>query len=150
MQPSSASIQPWKRNNRFGGIKAQPVLSVDELFAELAIKVTEKAAFVFGDNVDGYYDGCTHTSLQSGRYQHQKQHDFSGFQVGVNGEIQDKNQALSADILPYGVVHYYAPEHELETKTTLQDSFMLLSGRRSIALSVTKCQSRKFKCITCV
>lgn len=87
--------------------KPEPVLAPDALFDQLAIKVEESAPFVFGDNVDGYYDGVTHGFVAAGKYRHKQGWYLGTFASFIDGRINDKGCAVEAEILPYGVTHHY-------------------------------------------
>lgn len=109
--------------------KAKPVLKPQDLFEQLAIQVSESAPFVFGDNVDGYYEGATHGFVAAGKYRHKQGWYLGTFASFVDGAINDKNDAQSAEILPYGVTHYY--------QNQALDTMMLFSQQRASALTVS-------------
>ncbi|MCW8328639.1 amylo-alpha-1,6-glucosidase [Photobacterium sp. SDRW27] len=113
--------------------KPEPVLAPKALFEQLAINVIESAPFVFGDNVDGYYEGVTHGYVAAGKYRHKQGWYLGTFASFVDGEINNRNNAPDADILPYGVTHNYA------SRST--DTLMLFSQQRAAALSVTSEQA---------
>lgn len=114
--------------------KAEPILAPQTLFEQLAIKVNESAPFVFGDNVDGYYEGVTHGYVAAGKYRHKQGWYLGTFASFVDGIINDRNSAPEADILPYGATHKYA--------NRATDTFMLFSQQRSAALTVTSEQAK--------
>ena len=102
-------------------------LEADELFAQLAITEATPFTFVFGDNVDGYYHGTTHTFVNSGKYRHHQGWLFGGFASFINQVINDKTQAKQASLMPYGLEHHYSSS---------QDCLSLMQQKRQIALSV--------------
>ncbi|UTV29869.1 amylo-alpha-1,6-glucosidase [Photobacterium atrarenae] len=108
--------------------KAAPVLAPAELFRQLTICETASAPFVFGDNVDGYYEGSTHGFVAAGKYRHQQGWYLGTFASFIDGQIQDKTTASQADILPYGVTHHF--------ESGVSDTLMLLSRQRAAALTV--------------
>ncbi|WP_299012792.1 amylo-alpha-1,6-glucosidase [uncultured Photobacterium sp.] len=115
--------------------KSEPVLAPDILFDHLAIKAQESVPFVFGDNVDGYFEGVTHGFVASGKYRHKQGWYLGSFASFVDGKINDKCLATDAEILPYGVTHHYS-NHS-------RDTFMLLSQQRAVALTVCLPQAAK-------
>ena len=118
--------------------KAEPVLPPKELFEQLAIKVGESAPFVFGDNVDGYYDGVTHGFVAAGKYRHKQGWYLGTFASFIDGAINDKGCAAGAEILPYGVTHHYGELGEQQGDSLqASDTFMLFSGQRAAALTVS-------------
>lgn len=109
--------------------KAKPVLAPEVLFEQLAIKTDSSVPFVFGDNVDGYFEGITHGFVAAGKYRHKQGWYLGTFASFVDGAINDKNRATEADILPYGVTHHYANRSA--------DTFMLFSQQRGAAITVS-------------
>ncbi|MGF1682101.1 amylo-alpha-1,6-glucosidase [Photobacterium minamisatsumaniensis] len=113
--------------------KGDKVLAPAALFEQLAIRVEQPAPYVFGDNIDGYFDGMTHGYVATGKYRHKQGWYLGCCATFAGGEINDKTAATYADILPYGVTHYF--------DNGAQETFMLLSGQasgqRSAAIKVT-------------
>ncbi|EGR2795374.1 glycogen debranching protein [Vibrio navarrensis] len=103
-------------------------LSASELFDTLAIEETGSFAFVFGDNVDGYYEGRSHCFVGAGRYRHHQGWYLGGFAAFVDGKLLDKTQASSARLLPYGIEHQFASHS--------RDRLSLAAGQRLVTLSV--------------
>lgn len=108
--------------------KQDPILAPDVLFDHLVIKAQESVPFVFGDNVDGYFEGVTHGFVAAGKYRHKQGWYLGTFASFVDGKINDKCMAPEADILPYGVTHQYVNHSS--------DTFMLFSQQRAAALTV--------------
>ncbi|MDK9736755.1 amylo-alpha-1,6-glucosidase [Vibrio sp. D404a] len=102
-------------------------LEANDLFAQLAITETTPFTFVFGDNVDGYYHGTTHTFINSGKYRHHQGWLFGGFASFINRVINDKTQAKQACLMPYGLEHHYPSS---------QDCLSLMQEKRQVAISV--------------
>ncbi len=65
--------------------KPQPILPPKAFFSALAIKETSPFSFVFGDNLDGFYEGKTHTNGVAGKYRHQQAWYFGGFNSVIEG-----------------------------------------------------------------
>ncbi len=108
--------------------KLEPVLSPDALFDAMAIRERQSYPFVFGDNVDGYYEGFTHRFVSAGKYRHKQGWFLGTFAALVNGVLQDKTKADEAALYPYGITHEYA--------NGLKDTLSIFSGRRLAALRV--------------
>lgn len=85
--------------------KGNKVLSPEQLFEELAINVEQSAPFVFGDNIDGYFDGVTHGYVAAGKYRHKQGWYLGAMASFVDGMLNDKTTAKEARIYPYGVTH---------------------------------------------
>ena len=107
--------------------RAHYALTADELFNQLAIESTTAFPFVFGDNVDGYFEGTTHTLNSSGRYRHHQGWLLGGFASLVNGEINDKQNAQQASLKPFGIEHHYL---------TSKDCFSLIHNQRMACFNV--------------
>ena len=116
-------------------IKPQPgLLAADELFAALSITNTETFPFVFGDSVDGYYEGKTHRFVDAGRYRHHQGWYLGGFASFVNNSLNDKTSALKAVLQAHGLEHHFA--------NNSKDRLSLFSGKRMVCLSL-ETQSEK-------
>ncbi len=98
-----------------------PATTPDELFDHLAIEDTSSFPFVFGDNVDGYYEGQTHTSFSSGKYRHSQHWILGGFLSAVDGLENDKQKAVKARLLPYGIEHDYSGSQSTDRLSIIQD-----------------------------
>ncbi|MGF1732485.1 amylo-alpha-1,6-glucosidase [Photobacterium kasasachensis] len=109
--------------------KPEPVLAPDALFEQLAITADSSVPFVFGDNVDGYFEGVTHGFVAAGKYRHKQGWYLGTFASFVDGKINDKNVAPEAAIFPYGVTHHYNNE--------VSDTFMLLTQQRGAVIKVS-------------
>lgn len=126
--------------------KSQPILSPEALFQVLAIKETSAFSFVFGDNLDGYYEGKTHTTIAAGKYRHKQAWYFAGFNSVIKGQFFDKTKAYEAALYPYGVSHHYQAKHIENTEgkvTEVKDTLSLFSANRMIGIQV--CSDTKTK-----
>ncbi|HAS8624036.1 TPA: glycogen debranching protein [Vibrio vulnificus] len=103
-------------------------LAIDTLFDTLTIEENRRFPFVFGDNVDGYYEGQTHSFVGAGRYRHHQGWYLGGFAAFVDGQLLNKPEACRARLLPYGIEHHYACHS--------RDRLSVHSGQRQVALSV--------------
>lgn len=83
-------------------------MSPADLFDQLAIESLDRFPYVFGDNVDGYYEGHTHSFAGAGRYRHHQGWYLGGFGSLINGQLNDRTQALSARLMPYGIEHVFS------------------------------------------
>ncbi|QPR53037.1 hypothetical protein [Aeromonas allosaccharophila] len=101
--------------------------SMNELFDALAINSRESIDYVFSDNVDGFYSGCTHISERCGKYISGSHPVLTGYRFHINNGVCDRATALNATLLPYGVSHYYdnACEH-----------MSLISGQRLFSFTI--------------
>ena len=128
----SFSINAYKKKIKE---KGRWVLPSKVLFSELAISNKTACPFVFGDNIDGYYEGHTHSFI-GGKYNHKQGWIVGGFASFINKKINNKTVNINADIFPYGVTHYY----DTEINNNCNDTLMLFSGAKSqqrcIALSI--------------
>lgn len=111
------------------------VLAPSELFEHLLIKNHQQVPFVFGDNIDGYYEGYTH-SFTLNKYHHKCGWILGGFASFIDKQINDKTRDISANIYPYGVTHYY----DTDSCNPCNDTLMIFSGttsqQRCVALVV--------------
>lgn len=109
-------------------IKDAPyALSADELFNQLAIESETAFPFVFGDNIDGYFEGTTHSLRAAGRYRHHQGWHLGGFASLVNGELNDKQHAEKARLMPFGIEHHYPGS---------RDCFSLIHNQRMAYFNV--------------
>lgn len=106
----------------------QGLLAAKVLFAELKIESTEAFAFVFGDSVDGYFEGKTHRFVDAGRYRHHQGWYLGSFASFVDDKLNDKTLATKAVLQAYGL------EHEFSNNS--KDRLTLFSGKRMASLSV--------------
>lgn len=83
--------------------KASPVLAPQALFDAMAIREPQSFPFVFGDNVDGCYEGQTHRFVAAGKYRHKQGWYLGTFGALVDGKLQDKTQATEAALYPFGI-----------------------------------------------
>ncbi|KLV06954.1 glycogen debranching protein [Photobacterium aquae] len=116
--------------------KGRNVLEPEVLFEKLAIRNTQSVPYVFGDNIDGYYDGRTHAFVAAGKYRHKQGWYLGTYASFVDGCLNNKEQASHADLLPYGVTHSYCQGGSQATETMMLISGER-SGRRSAAIQVT-------------
>lgn len=108
--------------------KASPVLAPQALFDAMAIREPQSFPFVFGDNVDGCYEGQTHRFVAAGKYRHKQGWYLGTFGALVDGKLQDKTQAIEAALYPFGITHHYAGG--------IADTLSIFSGSRTAALRV--------------
>ncbi|PWI33198.1 glycogen debranching protein [Vibrio albus] len=110
--------------------KSKPVttLTQNELFQALAIESDTPFSFVFGDNLDGYYEGQTHSVSGSARYRHHQGWYLGGFASCVGSTLNNREQAQLAALMPYGIEHHYT--------NASKDCLSLMAGQRLVALSV--------------
>ena len=76
----SFSINVYKKKIKD---KGRWVLPSKVLFSELAISNKTACPFVFGDNIDGYYEGHTHSFI-GGKYNHKQGWIVGGFASFIN------------------------------------------------------------------
>ncbi|MGF1687097.1 glycogen debranching protein [Photobacterium japonica] len=115
--------------------KGGAVLAPESLFEQVAITLESSAPFVFGDNVDGYYEGSTHAFVAAGKYRHKQGWYLGTFATFVDGVLNAKPHATQAQLFPYGVTHTYA-----QGGNSVEDTLMLFSGlhngERNAAITV--------------
>lgn len=102
-------------------------LDPQDLFDTLAIESDRPFPYVFGDNVDGYYEGRTLSFSCGDRYRHHQGWHLGGFGSYVDGQLNDKNTANKARLLPYGI------EHQFESSS---DILSLVQNQRLVCLTV--------------
>ncbi|MGF1709561.1 amylo-alpha-1,6-glucosidase [Vibrio kagoshimensis] len=107
-----------------------------ELFQQLAIIEMESFPFVFGDNVDGYYHGTTHSFVNSGKYRHHQGWGLGGFASFVDHKINDKESANHASLMPYGIEHHYSNQKRNISNPTSSDCLSIIQGSRLACLHV--------------
>jgi glycogen debranching enzyme len=112
---------------------APHALAADSLFDAIAIERTETFPFVFGDNVDGYYEGKTHSLSDGGRYRHHQGWYLGTFASLVNGQCNDRSSAHAATLQAFGLQHHYS-------KTDSHDCISIVAGQRMAILSVESSQ----------
>lgn len=105
-----------------------PILDMDALFTALSIRESNPFAFVFGDNVSGYYEGTTKTEKNPPKYRQGKRWIFADFTVTSNGTKINKSEAQYATLLPYGIEHQY--------ENGISDCLSLLSGEETLAIHI--------------
>lgn len=90
---------------------------------------------MFGDNVDGYYEGTTHGFVAAGKYRHKQGWYLGTFATFVDGELNAKPHAAQAQLFPYGITHMY--QHaKVKADETLMLFSGLHSGERNAAITV--------------
>ena len=114
-----------------GGVIPEP----ETLFNSMAISDSQPMDYVFGDNLDGYYDGRTGVFSGGGKY-----HLKSGWLLGtfaslVDESINDRTAATRSLIQPYGSQTEYA--------NGSSDDLSLLAGHRAVALHVHSSKAAK-------
>lgn len=102
-------------------------MGAEALFDQLAIESKQTFPYVFGDNVDGYYEGQTHNFACAGRYRHHQGWYLGGFGSLIDGELNDRTKARHARLMPYGIEHRFAQG---------SDCLSLLQNKRMACLSV--------------
>ncbi|PSU33968.1 amylo-alpha-1,6-glucosidase [Photobacterium lutimaris] len=122
----SASFAVMAGQGQVAG-KGNKVLDPEPLFNELAIRVEQSAPFVFGDNIDGYFDGVTHGYVAAGKYRHKQGWYLGATASFVDGVLNDKTSATEARIYPYGVTHAFSND----SGNNIEETFMLFSGQQS-------------------
>lgn len=102
----------------------------DDLFEELVIAVGAKqsAQFVFGDNIAGYFEGFTNSYKKGGGYLMKSFPVYADFGSYNAGGLNNKREAQSTKIYPYGVRSIY--------NNGIWDEFMVFSKKYAVAISV--------------
>ncbi|MCS6770714.1 MAG: glycogen debranching protein [Kiritimatiellae bacterium] len=102
----------------------------DAFFEEMAIRIQSggRAQFFYGDNVEGYWEGFTHSYAKGTGYLLSRQVVFRDFMTWCGSRMNDRERAEEAAIYPYGVRHTFA----LQT----WEEGMLLGRQQAIALRV--------------
>lgn len=77
------------------------------LFEKLKITSHTAFSYVFGDHLDGYYEGKTHLNFEAGHYHHRAGTLLGGFLSFVGESTQDKRHASEAMLWPYGIEHSF-------------------------------------------
>lgn len=108
---------------------APHALPIDELFEAIAIEQTQPFRFVFGDNVDGYYEGQTHSVSDGGKYRHHQGWYLGNFASVVGNSVNDKTTAQSATLQAYGLQHNY-------TLTSSTDLISLIAEQRTAVVTI--------------
>jgi glycogen debranching enzyme len=101
----SFSINAYKKKIKE---KGRWVLPSKVLFSELAISNKTACPFVFGDNIDGYYEGHTHSFI-GGKYNHKQGWIVGGFASFINKKINNKTKTFN-----HGVVYRVSPDDSQE------------------------------------
>jgi glycogen debranching enzyme len=81
----------------------------EQLFEDLAIKVPakEKAQFIYGDNIAGFYEGYTHDYTKGQGYVMVNGAIFRDFASYKGGVFNNKKEADYSKICPQGIQTYY-------------------------------------------
>lgn len=105
-------------------------LDRDQFFEQtaIAIKRGQMAQFFFGDNLEGYFEGHTHSYAQGAGYILKRRALLRDFMSWCGERMNDKTAAEGATIYPYGVRHQHGP--------SWWDELMLLRRRKAVALRV--------------
>ncbi|MFO0751130.1 MAG: amylo-alpha-1,6-glucosidase, partial [Myxococcota bacterium] len=86
-------------------------LDPQALFDAVAIDVPAgtQAQYLFGDNIDGYYEGWTHSYTTASRYRHHEGYLFTYAASLVGDDLLDaSSEATGTTLYPYGVRTRYA------------------------------------------
>lgn len=119
----------WTPVTPVGGSDRMP--SPADLFAAVAIDVPagERAQYLYGDNVDGYYEGWTHSYTTASRYRHHEGYLFTYAAALVGGHVLDAtSEATGTALYPYGARTTY-PDGRWE-------ELVPHSGERALTLRV--------------
>lgn len=86
----------WAPHAVTGG--SDRILAPDALLSALGIEVPSgvSAQYVFGDNIDGYYEGWTHAYTSASRYRMRVDYLFFGFASLIDGKLLDASGEMSA------------------------------------------------------
>jgi len=104
---------------------------ITNFFTNMGIKVNnrEKAQFIVGDNIDGYYEGYTNSYVQGNGYLMGSRTIYKNFKSFINGVFLDrKSQTISQTVLPYGTI--------IELNNNIKEEFALHSKTRSLSMAV--------------
>ncbi|MEZ9133802.1 hypothetical protein BCT61_07620 [Vibrio breoganii] len=100
-------------------------LEINELFNELTISKDNSFSYVFGDNLDGYYEGSSHQYVNAGKYRNHRGWLLGSIASFRDNVLLDKTQALSASLKPFGIEHLF---------DSASETCSLLSGYRSMVV----------------
>lgn len=105
-------------------------LDPDQLFEQLAIAIkrSQEAQFFYGDNLEGYFEGHTHTYGKGAGYILSRRALYRDFLSWCGERLNDRAVAEGAQLYPYGARHLHGP--------SWWDEFMLLRKRKAVALRV--------------
>lgn len=96
---------------------------------KIAIPAGESAQWVLGDNLDGYYEGWTHSYTTASRYRNKVGYLFAYFASLVDGALNDQSAgSTTSDLLPTGVRVQYGGG--------VWDELVVHSGQRALTLRV--------------
>jgi glycogen debranching enzyme len=95
----------------------------------IRIPARRKAQYFYGDNIEGYHEGVTHTTGGGSGYWLEGQPLFRDFTIAADKDAFAKEQAKGAEILPHGIRHHYAGG--------TSDELSVLHRQRAIAITVT-------------
>lgn len=93
----------------------------------IRIPARESAQFFYGDNVEGYFEGFTHSTARGSGYWLDGQPLFRDIAVHDGTRCLPHETALRADILPHAIRHFHP---------TAVDEISILHRRRAVAVRV--------------
>lgn len=99
------------------------------IFNDLAIAIPagEAAQFFFGDNIEGYHEGYTHSTGRGSGYWIGGQPVFRDVIPGKGDTLRPHDQAVAADILPHAIRHQHRG---------LIDEVSILHRQRAVAIAL--------------
>jgi glycogen debranching enzyme len=108
---------------------AAPVMSAPDLFTSMGITAAahDVSQYVYGDNIDGYYDGRTNSFSAESRYIMKSSAIYMYFISLTDGVLNNKLNAAKSVIYPYGVRTCFCD--------TAWDEFVLHDHDHAITLS---------------
>ncbi len=93
----------------------------------LRIPAGESAQFFYGDNIEGYYEGFTHSTAQGSGYWLDGRPLFRDLATLAGDRRLTREQALRAEILPHAIRHVHRGA---------MDELSILHRRRAVAVRV--------------
>ncbi len=111
-----------------GGFAA--MIPQEKMMEELAIRIPakEKAQYVYGDNIKGYFEGYTHAYQKGEGYKMLNTALYRDFASLVKESVNDKKKGIYSLIYPYGQKTVYSAGS--------YDEFVLLNKEYAICLHV--------------
>lgn len=120
---------PWTPSPPTGG--SARVLAPGALFDALGVDVAagEQVQYLYGDKIDGYYEGWTHSYTTASRYRHHAGYLFTYAASLVDGALLDAtHDATGTTLYPYGARTRYG--------ATRWEELVLHGGERALTLRV--------------
>lgn len=141
--PDDSTIETFKvkRFRKYPQKGKRGIYSPNSLYKKLAINIPkdEVVQYVFGDNVDGYYDGRTNIYSIMSRYKNKRGYIFSYFASLVNGKLNNRNTEITnTELFPYGVRTNYNNGNydEMIMHTNQRAVSILVKSKRAKILSL--------------